>query len=79
MMMGGWVQDLGYAARSLRRSPGFTFAAAGTLALALGANAGIFSVVNDVLLEPLPYSDADRIVQIAGSAPGSDLPEEFGP
>jgi predicted permease len=76
-MMGSWIRDLRHAGRTLRRSPGFAFAAVGTLAIALGANAGIFSVVDAVLLRPLPYADADRLVQIAASAPGSDLPDEF--
>ncbi|MEE8526877.1 MAG: ABC transporter permease, partial [Thermoanaerobaculia bacterium] len=59
------------------RTPGFTVLAVGTLGLAIGANTGIFSVVDTVLLDPLPYADSDRLVYIAGSAPGSDFPEEF--
>ncbi|MEQ8330861.1 MAG: ABC transporter permease [Longimicrobiales bacterium] len=73
-----WMRDLRHAVRALMRVPGFTAAAVGTLALAIGANAGIFSVVDTVLLEPLPYAHADRLVRIAASAPGSDLPDEFG-
>src|SRR5690606_19421027 len=46
--------------------------------LAIGAVVGMFSVVNSVLLRPLPFPDADRLVVLAGTAPGSDLPERFG-
>jgi len=49
-----------------------------TLALAIGANAAIFSVVKPVLLDRLPFANADRLVHIGGSAPGTDQPEEFG-
>lgn len=77
-MMNGWGRDLRWAFRTLRRSPGFTAVAVATLALAIGANAGIFSVVDTVLLDALPYEDSERLIAIRGSAPGSDFPEEFG-
>ena len=73
-----WTSDFTHAARSLARVPGFTFIVMATLALAIGANAAIFSVVNAVLLEPLPFPHADRLVYIGGSAPGTDQPPEFG-
>jgi predicted permease len=77
-MLERWIRDLRHAARSLLRAPGFTLIVVATLALAIGANAAIFSVVSAVLLRPLPFPNADRLVHIAGTAPGTDQPEEFG-
>ena len=71
------MQDLRHSIRTLRRAPGFVVLAVGTLGLAIGVNAGIFSVVDTVLLKPLPYDDAERLVYIAASAPGSDQVGEF--
>ncbi|HSE67949.1 MAG TPA: ABC transporter permease, partial [Gemmatimonadales bacterium] len=56
------LNDLRYAARSLRRAPGFTLAAVLTLGLSIGATSAIFNVVNSVLLRPLPFADARRLV-----------------
>src|SRR5690349_1664799 len=57
-------QDVGYAVRMMRRTPAFTAAALLTLALGIGANSAIFSVVNGVLLESLPFRDAERLQQL---------------
>jgi putative ABC transport system permease protein len=64
------VQDLRHALRLMMRAPGFTFAALITLALAIGVNTAVFSVVYGVLLRPLPYSDQDRIVILSEEHPG---------
>src|SRR5688500_1620714 len=58
------LQDLRHAARGLGRAPGFTAAAVLTLALALGANTAIFSVVDAALLRPLPFDDPERLVLV---------------
>jgi predicted permease len=63
-------RDLIYVLRSLHRNPGFAAVAILTLAIGIGANTAVFSVVNSVLLKPLPYPNADELVNVAHTAPG---------
>jgi predicted permease len=65
------------ALRALAQDPAFTLIAVGTLGLAIGVTATIFTLVDTVLLDPLPYPNADRLVVLKGSAPGTRLGDEF--
>lgn len=67
--MNGLLKDLQYAYRTLIKSPGFTLVCLLTLAVGIGANTAIFSFVDSVLLKPLPYADADRIVRVLEKPP----------
>ncbi len=67
--------ELKQAVRALAKRPGYAVVATFTLALGIAANVAIFTVVNAVLLQPLPYPEADRIVTVRHNAPGLSLPE----
>lgn len=69
-------QDLRYAARLLRKTPGFTATALATLALCLGANLTIFAVVDAVLLRPLPFPAAGRLVSVYNTYPKAGVPND---
>src|SRR5262245_21422549 len=69
-------QDLRYGARMLRTQPCFTLIATLTLALGIGANTGIFSLINAVLLRALPFPEADRIMTIWAEAPADGIAKQ---
>lgn len=72
--MHAFLQDLSYGLRLMRKSPGFTAVALIVLALGIGGNTAIFSVVNGVLLQPLPYPHADQLVSIRSAEPSRGIP-----
>ena len=72
-----FARDARYGVRTLRRNPTFTAVALLTLAIGIGANTAVFSVVNSVLLKPLPYPNADELVAIQQIAPGARTGEFF--
>src|SRR5437773_7141820 len=67
------MNDLKFAVRQLRKSPGFTFVVIVTLALGIGANAAIFTLVRGVLIKPLVNREEDRLIYIRQSAPGARI------
>src|SRR5690242_2836317 len=70
-------QDLKYGLRMLAKSPAFTLVAVLTLALGIGANTAIFSVVNGLLLRPLPYADSERLAIIWTHSPGANVAQDW--
>src|SRR5215469_3423818 len=69
MRMRSVMQDVRYAVRQFRKSPGFALTVVAVLALGIGANIAVFTVLNGVLLPPLPYPHADRVVSVELSGP----------
>jgi len=70
------LKDLRFGARMLAKNPGFSLVAIVTIALGIGATTAIFSVVNAVLLRPLPWPEPDRLVWVWGTNPANDIPQE---
>src|SRR6185503_4206449 len=75
--MSAFLQDVRYAIRTLRRSVGLTLVVIASLAIGIGANTAIFSVVNALLIKPLPYPDSDRLAMLWLRSPGINIPQDW--
>jgi putative ABC transport system permease protein len=75
--MAGFIQDIRYAIRTLRRSAGLTVVIVASLGIGIGANTAIFSVVNALLLKPLPYPNPERLAVLWLRSPGINIPQDW--
>ena len=75
--MSGIFQDLRFAYRMLLKHPGFTAVVVLAMGLGIGANAGIFTIVRGIMLAPLPFPQAERLVSVRSKTPGEDRPGEM--
>jgi len=75
--MTDFLQDLRYALRTFRRTAGLTIVIVASLAIGIGANTAVFSVVNALLLKPLPYPDPDRLAVLWLRSPGINIPQDW--
>ena len=75
--MHAFLQDFRYALRTVTRSSGLTLVIVASLAIGIGANTAIFSVVNALLLKPLPYPEADRLAVLWLRSPGINIPQDW--
>src|SRR5215211_2555796 len=75
--MTDFLQDIRYALRSFRRTAGLTMVIVASLAIGIGANTAVFSVVNALLLKPLPYPDPDRLTVLWLRSPGINIPQDW--
>src|SRR4029079_17061711 len=75
--MSAFLQDVRYAVRTLRRSAGLTLVIVASLAIGIGANPAIFSVVHALWLKPLPYPDSERLAVLWLRSPGINIPQDW--